>query len=571
MRIVGESNAEDQSVLASLNSIEQELLKVIYSAFAGQLFDDAQFMKLRIQGYSGAEHLLMFITLRQKGKIRAVMKSWGEKLYYIPIEKLPRLHQVCYEYNPQEVSTEIRIIKEAKPGLVLDIFHVLAFIAQDQLLLSVKGIIHKKSIQKMEERIHLKVEDLNQLTLQLPHAEDAPLHIAFILDMLECLKLVRKELKKMVVQEKYLSIWLSMNTEEMTSVLVKIISERYGSYDANMQHLYCLISQPALLSGQWVELELLIEWMVQEQLLDSSRTLQITTRAIAWVSALAAFGWMDVGTFEDDRSCFRWKISADQVLNALFYDTVRAPLLELDTAITSKFYVQPDFEIMVLPDVPYLVRFKLSMFTDLIKNDCISIYKLTKGSISQSIQRGLGVTEIISFISANCVSEVPVHVFMTLEQWDREMKRTHVVSHSSEGKICLENSSADDEQEIEGVEGQYLIHEDYSRYSFQMEDELPTPRSLFPDLEQIPIMWRKDFRSYHFSTVRQMMEQAIKWKTKVKLSLDDSEVDFIPFKITYNPDIISGEVFNPIKMKYEVIELTFSDWKEMRIMIPDFN
>jgi hypothetical protein len=570
MKIVGETNAEDQSVLATLNSIEQELLKVIYSAFAGQFFDDAQFMKLRIQGYSGAEHLLMFISLRQKGEIRAVMKSWGERLYYIPIEKLPRLHKVCYEYNPLEVSAEIQIIKEAKPGLALDLFHVLAFIAQDQLLLSVKGIIHKKSIQKMEERVHLKVEDLNQMTLQLPHVEDAPLHIAFILDLLECLNLVRKEHKKMVVQQKSLSIWLSMNTEEMTSMLVKIICERYGSYDANIQHLYCLISQPALLSGQWVETEFLIEWMVQQRLVDTSLTHLITTRATAWVSALAAFGWMDVGMLADQRSCFRWKISADQVLNALFYDKVRSPALELDIAITSKFYVQPDFEIMVFPDVPYLLRFKLLMFTNLIKNDCISIYKLTKDSITQSIKRGLEVREIISFISVNCVSEVPVHVYMTLEQWDREMKRTHVVSHSSAGKICVGNSSADDQQEIDGVEGQYLIHEDYSRYPFQMDDELPTPQSLFPDLEQTPIMWRKDFRSYHFSTVRKVMEQAIKWKTKVKLSLDDSEVDFIPFKITYNPDIISGEVFNPIKMKYELIELTFSDWKEMRIMIPDF-
>ncbi|WP_438351486.1 hypothetical protein ACP8HI_13065 [Paenibacillus sp. FA6] len=568
MTVADEFNGEYRPILRSLHSSERELLRVIYMGFAGQLFSDVQFMNLRMLGRSGAEHYLLLISLRKKGRIRAVMKSWGEQLYYIPIEQLPRLHNEFYGHVPKEVKEEFRIVKEAKPGLVFDMFQMLVFIGQDRLLLSAKGFIHKKSIQKMEERVHLRAEDLNQLSLQLRDAGDAPLHIAFLLDLLDCLKLVHRNSRNIVIQEKALSTWLKMSTEQMTSVLVKIVSERYCSYDSDMEHLYCLISQPALLSGQWVEIELLIEGLVEQQLLDRSRTHQMIERATAWVSALAGLGWMDVGILADHRSCFRWRISSDQVLNALFYDTVKYRTSEPESVSTNPFYVQPEFEIIVLPDVPNLLHYKLSMFTSLLISDRMSIYKLTEDSVTQAIQKGIRVKDMISFISVN--SEVPAHVLLTLQKWDAEMKPNEDVLNSFPSHRCLEILSVDDEQELGGVGGYNLILEDISRYPYDVNDELPTPQSLFPDLEQIPLRWRKDFRSYHLSTVRQMIEQAILWKTKVKLSFHGNEVDFIPLKVSNNCDIISGEIFNPIIQQYEVTELTCSDWKEMRMVIPEF-
>ena len=574
MKVVEEFYGEDQSILSGLHLGERELLRVIYASFAGQLFNDAQFMKLRVLGMSGAEHLLLLTSLRKKGSIRAVMKSWGERLYYIPIEQLPRLHNDLCGHDLPEVKEESRVVKEAKPGLVFDLFQMLTFIAQDRLVLSTKGVIHKKSIQKMEERVHLRAEDLSQLPLQLRDTEVAPLHIAFLLDLLDCLQLVHRNSRNIVIQEKALSTWLKMSTEQMTSVLVKIVSERYCSYDSDMEHLYCMISQPALLSGQWVEIEFLIQCLIEQQLLDRSRTDQMIERATGWVSALASFGWMDVGMIADHRSCFRWTVSSDQVLNALFYDTVIYQTSALESISTNSFYVQPEFEIIILPDVSNLLRFKLSMFTNLLISDRTSIYKLTEESVTRALQRGIELRDIISCLSTHGAAEVPAHVVLTLQKWDAEIKRNEdkdngdlspAPSHS-----WLENMLVDDEQELDGVGGYNSIVGDLGRYPYDVDDELPTPQSLFPNLEQIPLRWRKDFRSYHLSTVKQMIEQAISWNTKVKLSFHGHQVDFIPLNFSNNCDIISGEIFNPVIQQYETTELTCSDWKEMRLIIPEF-
>ncbi|AOZ91546.1 hypothetical protein [Paenibacillus crassostreae] len=551
---------------------EQSLLKIIYMNFASQLFDDTQFMKLRMLGYSGAEHLLLFLSLRKKGRIRTVMKSWGERRYYIPIEQLPRIHQALFNYIPPKVGAEIQIIKAAKPGIVLDLFNALVFIAQDQLLLNSKGIIHKKSVQRLNKKLQLKEEDLGQHVLQLRDNEGEPRHITFVLELLDRLNLVHRENKRIVVHEEILSIWLTMNTEQMTSILVVLISERVGLSDTERQHLFGLLSQPEVLSGQWIGMKHLIDYFTEQQLLNRTRIDQITTIASAWITALAGLGWMDVGESDDDHQpYFRWKVPLELVRNALFYDEVKLSPSQLDTPpIPCGFYVQPDFDIIVLPSISYSIRWTLSMFTSLLNNDLISIYKLTMESVTQSIRRGLGIAEIISFLTMNSEVELPDHIVLTLEKWDQELNHTDPNPMSSECQCWLVGLLVEDEQNKETFIKQFGNEDATRQYPYAVDDEIPQPQLLFQQYEQVPTMWVKDFRSYHISTVRQIIEQAILLKTKVKLSLDGEKVDFIPLMFSNNSNVISGERYNPTTNQYEMIELNYDDWKEMKLIIPSF-
>ncbi|OAB33818.1 helicase-associated domain-containing protein [Paenibacillus glacialis] len=554
--------------ISSLSTCEQEILRRVYASFAGQSFNDANFMKLRVKGYSGAEHLLSFLVLRKRGYIRTQQHSWGEQLYYIPMDLLPLLHQILYTHELLEVKEEVLVMKEAKPGLVLDLFHVLVFIALDQIALTTKGTVHKKSIQKIAERMNLKAEDLNELTLLLTNAENVPLHVAIILDLLHCLKLIAREPKYIVVQEKALCMWLNLNAEQMTSVLVKIVTERYGTYHSEMQHLCCSICQPALLSGNWVEIEPLLDWMTQQQMLDSSHRVEMSIQAKAWLCALAGFGWMDVGMLSGNRICFRWSISSNEVLNAFNYD-----MASLNTPLenpTGRFYVQPDFDIIVLPDIPYLLRWKLMMFTDIRKSDRMSIYRLSKDSITQAVKRGMGIDEVMRFMTEYAETGVPEHISLTLRQWDKETNHAEIFLSSSRVEEMMDSLSEQHVNETWVYEKHRFIKEYCSVHPFRVEDNIPIPESFFQGIEQIPKMWIKEFRSYHFSTGIQMMEQALLWKTKVKLSLDGSEVDFIPLQVSHNPYEISGEVYNPAVMQYERIQLSPSDWKELRLIVPNF-
>lgn len=548
----------------SLRSREMEILRRIYASFAGQSFDDASFMKLRMEGYSGVEHLLSFLVLRKKGYIRAVMNTWGERLYYIAIERLAMLHRILYTYQLIEVKEEVILRKEAKPGLALDVFHVLVFIANEPLPLTTKGAVHKKTIQKITDRLNLKGEDLKGLTLQVSNIENVPVHINLILDLLHELQLVTKEPRQIVLREKALYTWLNRNTEQMTSILLKIVIERFGSKDTTMQHLWCSICQSPIVSGQWVEMELLLEWMLQQQLLEPSQLTEMRIQANTWLYAFAGLGWMEVGILADHRICFRWSISADEVRNAYVFDKGSSTLLS-DINI-SKFYVQPDFDIIVLPNVSNLLRWKLMMFTELHKSDRTSIYRLTKASILQALRKGVGVNEMISFMMEHAETGVPDHISLTIRQWAKETNEGELLNTEFIENICREQY----EYETGDYEIRSFYKDDYNRHRLHVEDDLPLRETLFQGIDQIPKMWMKDFRSYHFSTGIQMMEQAILWKTSMKLSLEGKEVDFIPLHITYNPFEISGEIYNAQQEKYEQIQLSPSDWKEMRLIVPNF-
>ncbi|MNP00947.1 hypothetical protein D3C76_927460 [compost metagenome] len=178
------------------------------------------------------------------------------------------------------------------------------------------------------------------------------------------------------------------------------------------------------------------------------------------------------------------------------------------------------------------------------------------------MQRGFGVSEIIAFISTHSELEVPAHVVLTLQQWDREIQRLERVPYSQEGDIFATNMPTDDEQELGTVVECKYVH----------INDIPMPQSLFPHLEQIPMMWRKEFRSYHMSTVNQMVNQAILWQTKVEIAYDGHKVDFIPLvRSSLDRERIIGEIFNPANNQYEVVEMASSEWKEMRLIIPDVN
>lgn len=100
-----------------------------------------------------------------------------------------------------------------------------------------------------------------------------------------------------------------------------------------------------------------------------------------------------------------------------------------------------------------------------------------------------------------------------------------------EGRNYPRLAAADDKGKltlpwIAGDKG--LIYSRHSTQYFEMERRLPELYELYPDLNSIPPMWLKDYRSYHPSTRKEMVEKAIEWKTM----LQPQEWDRLPGSAT---------------------------------------
>ncbi|MGN7309213.1 helicase-associated domain-containing protein, partial [Bacillus subtilis] len=115
---------------------------------------------------------------------------------------------------------------------------------------------------------------------------------------------------------------------------------------------------------------------------------------------------------------YRWQIEPD-ILKDFAND-------EAENAGGNLIFVQPDFEIMVPPDVTPQVRWVLEMGTELISRDRMSIYRMTKERIIAASELGLTADEMINFLSRYAGSGVPEHVELAIQQWGLEVNRLHM-------------------------------------------------------------------------------------------------------------------------------------------------
>ena len=91
-----------------------------------------------------------------------------------------------------------------------------------------------------------------------------------------------------------------------------------------------------------------------------------------WLVALSGLGWLDLGENGEGELVFRWSVKP---VFAHQNGESRLGAEEL-------FYIQPDFEIIVPPEVSFRVRWELELYCENVAMDVMSIYRLSRASIA---------------------------------------------------------------------------------------------------------------------------------------------------------------------------------------------
>lgn len=89
-----------------------------------------------------------------------------------------------------------------------------------------------------------------------------------------------------------------------------------------------------------------------------------------------------------------------------------------------------------------------------------------------------------------------------------------------------------------------------------------------PGEEAVPQMWFNQWRQYHITTAQKVMEQALSWGIKVRLSYGGKAADFIPERISGRPWKVRGTLLLPGTETAEEIELAAEDWQEIQLLHP---
>ncbi|WP_138751701.1 helicase-associated domain-containing protein [Paenibacillus sinopodophylli] len=113
-----------------------------------------------------------------------------------------------------------------------------------------------------------------------------------------------------------------------------------------------------------------------------------------------------------------------------------------------------------------------------------------------------------------------------------------------------------------------FLYETYPLHHFTLNDQ-PLREKLIAgsQLERVPSMWIKQMRSYHHSTRRELIEQALQWQTPIQMRIGQGLRSFVPEKLEYQGD--SWAVVGMLRDDpHQTARLTPDMWEEMQLLIP---
>lgn len=574
------------------------MISHIFRRFAGLPFGLERLDEAASGRVAGADLRAAIPRLLRTGELSAVKKTWGEKLYFIPTDRLPTLWEQYAGKKLEPLDGETAEMEQAAgPGLSADLFRALTWIGRHRLPVTAKGTIHQKAVQKLTDYLFLQENDVSGLELRYPHQDAYPPQFAVVMDLLLALRLLEKERSSWGVKTGELERWLGLSPRMMEAVLYRELLHRYVPGDAAIMHFVYRLGCGDLCEGSWYGLEELYASLREEGYFPETPNDRFYGWTKGWLKALAGFGWLDTGMGPQGEVLFRWSRKPDPgaALAPVSPAIGASASGEGSTSSSCLIYVQPDFEIMVPPDVSYRVRFELEAFAENVAFDAMSVYRLSRSSVALASELGRSPEQILAFLEARSAGGLPENVRLALLQWAGELGRTSmgeqlllqcadeatadivaglsgirdgverigpkhfIVNAKSEAKVRkalddarlspprskaggeagpaypqldLSASSAPDGTAFhESAADQAWVHAGKVVHFYNPTDETPEPEELFPGLTEIPAMWKKEMREYHASTAREILSRAILWRAKTELKLDGKIVEFIPLAL----------------------------------------
>lgn len=650
---------------------EKAVLMACFRAFAGQPMNEQDPLLCMKGRLSGAEARAAIIGLRRKGWLKAVVKTWGERLLYIPAERLEMLYAAMLQREESTIQRTVKpemVIAEATEAVIYRLLHVLARMTPAGVPLTAKGTVHKRVLGKLAEMSPFKPDGLQGLGLQYAHQELYPVHTAVLLDVLLSLGLLDKKTGAYELDERRLASWLRLTVGEAEKQLMTVVMERYGAADAVMQHVRQLLQADGFTDGQWYAWSPVEEWMSQVGLHQMGAG-ALADKAKQWMLALADFGFMDVGVTDGGDLAFRWR------------HTISHRYEEASSTGTDRgsFFIQPDFEVLVPPEVGLHTRWRLECCAEPVSYGTMCVYRLSRERIAEAIEGGMTSAGLISFLKDYSATDLPQNVELAVEQWTAAVARTSleivtllrcqtlddaeraatdpelngimhrlgeldfVVPGGEQERVRsrlasiglaprralqgedtpaqqipllteLENDDygvvipkvgADETQAHQAKVNEVKAHETEATafspgsrsglvytgrtlHYYEADTMLPELERDYAGLEAVPVSWYKEWRSYHASTARALLEQAIRWDCAVGLETPAGRQEWLPEAITGGSD---WKVTGMFRTDESSEQLSYSglpgseeqavramspapgvlspvDWKEMKLLLP---
>ncbi|MFB9279882.1 helicase-associated domain-containing protein [Cohnella cellulosilytica] len=514
-------------------------------------------------GITGAEARVAIAKLRRSGIVFAVRKSWGDRLFYVPVDAVALWQPLLLPadnrpLDPDEIGEVVPNASRYRLPLSLELLSAWHALARQPIVRTAKGAPQQAAVDRLAKAVRLEPELLAGALPPYPYAEQLPPQAMPVLDLgLACGVLEERD-GTIGVSDEGLREWLALSRREAERRLRELVIARYCSSEPSF-HLS--VSAVLALGGErWHTEGRIGEW-------------QSRGEADKRLALLEAFGWIERGEWRG-RTVIRRRPEPGA--------------LELQD---DAFIVQPDGEILVPPEVGLRTRWSLHDLAEMTQADALCVYRLTPRSCEQAYRAGYSQREALDFLKRGSGVPVPEPVQAALRDWFASLGRTELLEEAwvlrTDGKqvadalaedaelapMLLERigerhflvdpacgkrvrarlrqigwPAADAVQSPGGAkageragsrsrkeDGEVAAHGPRGWIgsgpilsSFEADREVTGADELFPGLADIPSAWVTRQRKYHPTTSKELIRRAIQWQTAVRLEFNGEIRDFAP-------------------------------------------
>ncbi|MDB5052543.1 MAG: putative helicase [Bacilli bacterium] len=530
-----------EGLLKSMKTWESDVLTIIVRKFASQMFDFPSLQRTaQNTAISGAELLTGLTLLRRKGIVFAMRKHWGECSYFLPTNAFGIWQGLLMADNAVVLQDDKNIELELSPdrGIVFELFFLLVYIAQHEIILTKKGLLPKRHIVRLSGILCLNEALLCKWNPHFLASNPYPPAVAVILDLAFRLNLIQLENQRIQLCSPHVDQWLQKSMIDMNQVLYSTFLDVFKPNDAELEHFITKVE--TTLEHKWHLLDEIVHWMQEYDIIHSYKPKSHVFLPKDWLELLAAFGWLELGSNNEGRTAFRWLIHLRNASN--------------NTSLPGKFYVQPDYEILVPPDVCFSIRFELAYMADHQHTDQVGVYRITQESIFRAMMNGKSIDQCLHFLTQHSLYEIPDNIAKAIVNW----------SQSNEIRKLLPKKAIPDKRS--NMDLSEIPQSNHFEW-YEIESSLPSRNEIYPLWREIPTIWWKECRNYHASTRKEIIQQAIAWQAIVKLRSEHSEWMIIPKEVQEND---AGWSFYGME-RSDSVHYTPNQWQAMQLILPGFH
>ena len=170
----------------------------------------------------------------------------------------------------------------------------------------------------------------------------------------------------------------------------------------------------------------------------------------------------------------------------------------------------------------------------------------------------------------------------TLDKAGVTPKRQIESSAGDETKLGFARFDADVVASADGSEGNHdpeapqtssqgFIYTQQSVQYYELDTSLPTREDLFPEITGISPMWLQQLRTYHASTVKEIIERAVAWQTHIRLGNKKESIIVLPHQVWSNGGAWSLKGFIVGQADIGVQEVSSGTWDHIQLILPTIN